>query len=800
MFKPKIEEKRWNPKMEMEIFEDWMRENLYEVNRETVKPIFSIDTPPPYASGRWHVGGATHYAQIDMVARYWRMKGYEVVFSFGIDRNGLPVEVEVEKRYGISASKVSREEFIKLCKDFLDKVEEEIIKTAKRLGMSCDFKNIYRTDSPEYRRITQETFIQLWRKGLVYSDNRPTNWCPVCQTTIADAELEYVEEETDLCYIRFKVKEGDEIVVATTRPELLCTCRMIIYHPEDERYKHLEGKHAIVPIYNHEVPIKASSYAKPEFGTGIAMICSFGDYTDIRIFREMGLKPTIAITKDGRMNEVAGPYQGLKVEEARKKIVEDLEKFGLLVKKEKIIHSTPVCWRSKNPVEFIFMEEYYLKQLPFLDDLKKIVDQINFYPPESKHLLLNWINSINVDWPISRRRFYGTEIPVWYCSRCGKPHLPPPGKYYQPWKENPPFEKCECGSTKFVGETRTFDTWMDSSISQLYILGYGRDEKFFQKTFPCTLRPQGADIVRTWLYYSILRTYQLFSQPAFKHVRISGMGLDEHGEAMHKSKGNIIWPEPFLEKYGADAFRLWGASEAKLGSNYRFSVERLEGCFRFLTKLWNISRFISCFPTKTKNWKLNPLDKMILNELYKVVKECEKGYEQMDFFIPANLLRNFVWNIFADHYVEAVKARAYNMDKSFSEQEQEGAWETLHLCLKTILKLLAPICPFITDTIWRKVYSTKSIHLEEFPKPQKEWLNEYGQFIGQFMEFNSTIWRFKKKRGMALNEKIKTVYAPKILEPFGKDLKAMHKIENLMFEEPIGKENLEKFGEIYFLT
>ena len=209
MFKPKIEEKRWNPKMEIEIFEDWMREDLYKVDRETVKPIFSIDTPPPYASGRWHVGGATHYAQIDMVARYWRMKGYEVVFSFGIDRNGLPVEVEVEKRYGISASKVSREEFIKLCKDFLDKVEEEIIKTAKRLGMSCDFKNIYRTDRPEYRRITQETFIKLWRKGLVYSDNRPTNWCPVCQTTIADAELEYVEEETNLCYIRFKVKEGD---------------------------------------------------------------------------------------------------------------------------------------------------------------------------------------------------------------------------------------------------------------------------------------------------------------------------------------------------------------------------------------------------------------------------------------------------------------------------------------------------------------------------------------------------------------------------------------------------------------
>ncbi len=340
---------------------------------------------------------------------------------------------------------------------------------------------------------------------------------------------------------------------------------------------------------------------------------------------------------------------------------------------------------------------------------------------------------------------------------------------------------------------------MDSSISQLYVLGYKRDDTLFQKAFPCTLRPQGADIVRTWLYYSILRTYQLFSTPAFKHVRISGMGLDEHGEAMHKSKGNIIWPEPYLEKYGADAFRLWGASEAKLGSNYRFSRERLEGSFRFLTKLWNVARFISGFPVENSGFKLTPLDKMILSELYQLVKECELGFEEMDFFIPANAIRNFVWNIFADHYVEAVKARAYNMDKTFKDEEQAGAWETLHVCLKTVLKLLAPICPFLTEAIWCRVYSTQSIHLESFPEPREEWVSEYGQFTKQFMDLNSTIWKYKKSRNMALNEKLKTVYAPKVLEPFHADLKAMHKIENLMFGEPSEEEKkkLDKFGEIY---
>ncbi|MGP3666861.1 MAG: valine--tRNA ligase [Candidatus Bathyarchaeota archaeon] len=804
-FKPRIEEKRWNPRMEVEILERWEKEKTYQFNEDTKKPIFSIDTPPPYASGRWHVGGAVHYSQIDMVARYFRMKGFEVLFSFGIDRNGLPVEVEVEKKLGISIHNVERERFLKICKDFLDNVEKEIVSIAKRLGMSCDFKNIYRTDSPEYRKVTQETFIELWNKNLIYSDNRPTNWCPVCGTTIADAELEYVEKDTWLYYINFKVEDtGENITIATTRPELLCTCKMVIFNPEDKRYLHLNGKHAITPIYNQKVPIKASSYAKPEFGSGLAMICSFGDYTDIRIFRELGLQPTIAITKDGKMNKVAGAYEGLSVKEAREKIVEDLEKLGLLIKKERIKHSVPICWRSKNPVEFIFMEEYYLKQLPFIQRLKEVIEEIRFYPPESKNLLISWVNSIVTDWPISRRRFYGTEIPLWYCAKCGKAYVPPKGGYYQPWRERPPTEKCECGSTEFMGEARTFDTWMDSSISQLYILGYGWSENLFQKCFPCSLRPQGSDIVRTWLYYSILRTFQLLSAPAFKYVRISGMGLDEHGEAMHKSKGNIVWPEPYIEKYGADAFRLWGASEAKLGSNYRFSKERLEGSFRFLTKLWNVARFISQFPVveSSENVKLRPLDYMILDELYNIVKECVEGYEQMDFFIPANTLRNFVWNVFADHYVEAVKARAYNLDKNFNTEEQIGAWKTLHLCLKTVIKLLAPICPFITEAIWTRLYSEKSIHLEEFPQPRDEWLNEHGKLLNGFMEFNSTVWRYKKSKNLALNEKIKIVYVPENLKPFEEDLKAMHKIVKIVFGKPEKdmKDKLDVLDEVYFVV
>lgn len=796
-FKPKIKEKRWDPKRENEIFREWEREEVNRFNRDSGKPIYTIDTPPPYASGRWHVGGATHYAQIDMVARYFRMKGYEMNFPFGIDRNGLPVEVEVEKKYNISAHEQPREKFIQLCKDFLDRVESEIVETAKRLGISANFKEMYRTDSPEYRSLTQETFIELWLKGLIYLDDRPTNWCPICQTTIADAELEYTEEKTELCYIKFGVDGGGEITIATTRPELICSCAMVIRHPQDERFYHLAGRQAITPIYNNKVPIDSSNYAKPEFGTGLAMICSFGDYTDIRLYRELNLKPVIAITKEGRMNKFAGPYEGLTVKDARKKIIEDLDRLGLLVKKEEFIHSTPACWRSKNPIEFINMEEYYLKQLPFIEELKTIANQMKFHPPESKQILLNWINSITVDWPISRRRFYGTEIPLWYCKKCGKTHVPPPGRYYQPWKEKAPFQKCNCGSTEFIGERRTFDTWMDSSISQLFVIGYKRDEKLFQAGSPCTLRPQGTDIVRTWLYYSVLRTYQLLSMPAFKDVRISGMGLDEQGEAMHKSKGNIIWPEPFLDKLGADAFRLWGAAESRLGSNYRFSRERLEGSWRFLTKLWNVARFISCFPATCESYSLTPLDQMILNELNSLVKECFDGYEQLDFFIPAQAVRSFVWNILADHYVEAVKARAYNMNSIFSKEEQTAAWFTLHLCLKTALKLLAPICPFITDVIWRQIYSATSIHKESFPEPNEQWESEHGKIISVFIDFNSAVWKFKKSKNIALNAGIKKVYASGMLEPLKADLKVMHKIEELLFGVPAESEKFDVIGGVY---
>ncbi len=769
-----IKEKRWKKEFESELSRFWNESKVYEFKPS--KDVFSIDTPPPYPSGKpWHIGAVSHYSQIDMIARTARMMGKNVLFPIGIDRNGLPVELYTEKKYKIQMHKIPRKEFIGYCKKSLDELEEYIVDIMNKIGFSADFKNHrYRTDSEEYRKTTQTTFIEMWNKGLIYEATRPNNYCIKTKTTIADAEVEYKEIKTNLVHIKFKTDSGKEIVVATTRPELLGACAAVLYNPKDERYKGLKGN-AIVPIYGQKVPIIAHPYAKPEFGSGMVMICSYGDYADVRIFRELKLNEKILINENGRMNKNSGVYEGLKVEDAREKITEDLEKIGLVEKIEKIMHRTPFSERGKHPIEIIPMKEYYLKQIPFLDDVKKCSEKIKFHPDYYRQMLFDWIKSISIDWPITRRRFYGTEVPIWYCKKCGEPHIPKPGKYYQPWKDKAPFEKCKkCGSTEFVGDERTLDMWMDSSISALFIAGYKRDNELFKVAFPVSMRPQAKDIIRSWLYYSILRTIQLEDACVFKHVWIGGHGVDEHGKKMSKSIGNVIDPVPILEKYGADTFRFWNASEANVGSDFRYSKSRIEAAKKFLTKLWNVSRFISSFELKGE-YELLPTDKWILAELNKTIEKAKKGYSNFNFFIPANKIKSFAWNIFADNYIEMIKSRAYNKDGLFPEAQRMGAIKTLYVVLENILKLLAPITPFIAEKIWLEMFSKESIHLQKFPETidTDDTLVELSEKI---LEFNSKIWKIKKEKGMSLNAEIGGVEVPKELMLFAEDLVRMHKI------------------------
>ncbi|MCI0424208.1 MAG: class I tRNA ligase family protein, partial [Acidobacteria bacterium] len=370
----------------------------------------------------------------------------------------------------------------------------------------------------------------------------------------------------------------------------------------------------------------------------------------------------------------------------------------------------PLCERSRTTIEIIPLQDYYVKQLDFVPQLRELAFKIKFHPNMHRQILLSWLDSVAIDWPVSRRRFYGTEIPVWHCNSCKAQQVPPPGSYYRPWKEKPPFERCEkCGGSEFTGEDRTFDTWMDSSISPLYVTGYGRSKEMFDYAYPTAIRPQAKDIIRTWLHYTMLRSLQLTGKMPWTDAWIMGYGVDEKGEKMSKSKGNVMDPFPIIQKYGADTFRYWSASEANLGYDFRCSEQRIAGVQKFLSKLWNIGRLLSSFEVVADApARLEASDRWILAELARLEQECRRGYEEYNFFVPANAVRDFTWNLFAPHYVEMVKGRAYSVE---NEPGRKSAIYTLHRCLSTILLLIAPITPFIAEELWTKIYSDKSIHL-----------------------------------------------------------------------------------------
>ncbi len=807
--KPKVNIKRWGPAPEEELLKIWEEEGIRRDNIDPLKDekYVIIDTPPPYPSGKWGVAQAAHYTQIDMVARALRLLGYKVFVPFYADRNGLPAEVTVEKKYGISAHEIAkdaegRERFLKMVKEVLDEYEADMVKIWRRLG--CWFEYIRQgTDSPEYRRVTQATFAELWRKGLIYESDKPVAWCPRCGTSLSEAEIEFKKVKGKLYYIYFTVKEtGEKIVIATTRPELLNGCAAVIYNPEDKRYQHLKGKTAVVPLYGKEIPIMESEYANPDFGTGLAMMCSYGDTRDIWFFREKGLKPTILINPNGRMNEKAGFLEGLKVSEAREAVAKRLRDEGLLVKEEEMEHEVPVCWRCKTPVEFIHVKEYFLKQLDFKEEIMKVAERMRFVPKEHKKKFDTWVQSLSMDWPISRTRYYGTEIPIWKCRKCGNVILGNEGEYVRPWKDDPPIDRCpRCGAPNedLMVEVRTFDTWFDSSISVLYVTGWLRNREAALKALEHTLRPQGYEIIRTWLYFTVLRVWLLTGKPPFKWIRISGMGLDPKGRAMHKSLGNIIYPMPYIEKYGADAFRYWAAVAAKLGSDYRWSENLVRTGLSFATKLVNIGRFISFFEEPGTGYELKPLDKAMLTYAARKASEIARAYEELDVYEPANKVYELAWNVFASNYLEAVKLRAYG-GEGFKESETLGARYTLHRVYRLILKLLSPIMPYVTDYIWRKLYSSKGVHYEVLSDEDLNYREGDEELIEFLMKVNSAVWKYKKEKGMKLKEELRArLYIPEEAASISEDLKNLHKVVEVVPGKPGDVSEAEELVEGVFL-
>ncbi len=703
----------------------WEKEKIFKFNPKKKGKLFSIDTPPPTLSGKMHIGHAFSYTHQDIIARYHRMKGENVFYPFGVDNNGLPSEKLVEKLNKVKIFDLGRRKFVQLCQKTLKKILPEFISDWKRIGMSCDFSLFYSTISPEVQKLSQKYFLDLFKKNRIYRKETPTLWCPECQTAIAQAELEDKEEEILFNDIEFSLEDGGKIIISTTRPELLPSCVAIFVHPKDKRYRKFIGKKAIVPIFGQKVKIMPDSKVDIKKGSGVVMCCTFGDTTDIEWYFKHKLPLRISITKDGKMNELAKEFQGLPIEIARKKIIEHLKNEGLIKNQKKIIHSVNVHERCGHKIEILSTPQWFIKYLDLRQEFLKQSSKLHWYPKHMKSRLDNWIKGLRWDWCISRQRYFGIPIPVWYCQNCKKIILPDEKDLPVDPLHQKPKKKCSCGSNKFIPESDVLDTWVTSSLTPQIALSLLGKNVSRSKMLPMSLRPQAHDIINFWLFYTLVRSYLHFKKIPWKDVVISGFVLDPKGEKMSKSKGNVVEPQIIIEKYGADAIRYWAAS-AKLGEDLRYSEEEIKQGKRTVTKLWNASRFSLMHlkrysPKKISPQRLEDEDKWLLTKLYRTVRDYRNFMDKYEYSKAKETLDKFFWRDFCDNYLEIIKPRVYNPESS---QKLKSAQFTLYTSLLSILKLYAPFMPFVTEEIYqmyfRKFEKEKSIHITLLPKPDKK--------------------------------------------------------------------------------
>ncbi|AEF96801.1 valine--tRNA ligase [Methanotorris igneus] len=751
--------------IEKEVQKKWEESKIYKFDEKDEKrPPYIIDTPPPYPTGRMHLGHALNWTYMDIIARFKRMNGYNVLFPQGWDCHGLPTEVKVEEIHGITKSDVDRHKFRELCIELTEQNIKRMREQVKSLGISIDWDREYITMKPEYVRKSQVAFVRMYNDGLIYRGKHPVNWCPRCQTAIAFAEVEYKERESKLNYIKFPYADDESkyLTIATTRPELMAACVGIVVHPEDERYKDVIGKKVRVPLFNQEVTVYADEDVEMEFGTGVVMVCTFGDKTDVVWVNRHGLEVKKAIDESGRLTEICGKYAGLRTEEAREKIIEDLKKEGYLIKQEPIKQNVGVCWRCKTPIEIIVGDQWFVNIKKLASEIEKVANEVKWVPEHMKIRLLNWIKDMDWDWCISRQRIFATPIPVWYCKKCGKiivakeEDLP-----IDPTKECP--YTCECGNDDLIPETDVLDTWMDSSITPMVITKWLDDEEFFKKHYPVHLRPQGHDIIRTWAFYTIVKSIALTKKKPWDEIVINGMVFGEDGHKMSKSRGNVVEPDEITEKYGADALRLW-ASNSVIGDDVPFAWKEVDYGYRFLRKFWNACRFAKMniddeLIEKLKKEEIsidNPVDLWILSKLQKLIKRVTEDLEAYRFNTIVEI-QKFVWHEFCDNYIEMIKHRLYSKDEDEESKKSklQAQW-TLYYVISTLLRLIAPFTPHFADYVG-EIYKVDNLHFS-WPKVREEFISDKNEYIGEVAKNTvASIRRFKANKGMPLNAPLNVV-------------------------------------------
>jgi valyl-tRNA synthetase len=754
-YDPSIEEPKWQ--------KHWQDNRIYSFNpKDSSRPTYSVDTPPPYPSGEFHVGNALNHCYFDFVARYKRMRGHNVHFPQGWDCHGLPTEVNAEKTFKVRKNDVPPAQFVEMCKKLTEETIAKMRKTVIRLGISIDWDLEYRTMDESYFKLTQLSFLRLYNTGYIYRGEHPVNWCPRCETAIAEAEVEHQDRQGTLHYMRFGNPETS-VEIASTRPELIAACVAIAVNPQDPKHQSLVGKKVEIPIFHRAVPVVTDEEVETTFGTGAVMVCTFGDKTDVKWQNKYKLPIIRALTENGRLTEAAGPLKGLKIEEARKKMVEMLTAESRVLKTEPLKQSIGVCWRCKTPVEIISKPQWFMKTRDMTQTVLQWADKLQWVPAFAKQRLIDWAQSLDWDWVISRQRVFATPIPLWHCNKCGKV-LPAEEKHLpvDPRKDPPPHANCpHCGSTDLKGEKDVLDTWMDSSISAAVHAGWPDTSNQFNRLFPASLQPNGLDIIRTWDYYLLVRSLALFGVAPYKTLLINGMVRGTDGRMMHKSYGNYVETGEPLQKFGADALRQWAAAGGATGYDTPFRWTEVEHGKKFLSKLWNIARFILSNlppdPPTTDPGNLTLIDKWLLSSLQNTIKQASDALDTFQFNLALETVRDFAWHSLADNYIEAVK---YRLQPEADPANQKAAQYCLRESLATICKLLAPICPHITESIYQELAKgeSQSIHLSHWPDPKPDLAKPEWTRDGRVLVDAIAVGRRKKaEKGLPLKAPLKSI-------------------------------------------
>ncbi|QLD85746.1 valine--tRNA ligase [Natronomonas halophila] len=729
----------------------WQEADVYSYDDDPERPDYIIDTPPPYPTGNLHIGNALGWCYMDFAARYHRLQGDDVLFPQGWDCHGLPTEVKVEENRDIHRTDVSREQFREWCIEHTHDQIDAMKETMHTLGFSQDWDHEYRTMDPEYWGETQRSFLEMAEDGYVYQDEHPVNWCPRCETAIADAEVENEDREGTLYYVTFDGVDNDDIEIATTRPELLSACVAMAVDPDDDRYADRVGDTFEVPLFGQEVELIADDDVDSDFGTGAVMICTFGDKQDVDWWAEHDLDLRPVFTEDGKLNELAGDFEGLTIDEAKDEIATALQKSGHLNDEQPTEQSVGQCWRCDTPIEILSKEQWFVEVNQ--EEILETARDIEWFPEHMYDRLKDWTEGMEWDWVISRQRVFATPIPAWECTDCGHVETASPEEVpVDPTTDDPATGTCiECGSESWTGETDVMDTWMDSSISPMFVAGW--PEESFE---PVQLREQGHDIIRTWAFYTILRTAAVTDEIPWEDALINGMVFGEDGNKMSKSRGNFVQPEEVVEEHSADAFRQAIALGGQPGTDIQFQWKEVTSASRFQTKLWNITKFASEHVDESTADVENPgyrdADAWILDKCARVAERAAEDMDEYRFDSALREVRDFVWHDLADDYLELVKGRLYEGRPG----EKHAAQHALYTALTASLRMLSPFAPFITEEAWDHLPTDGSVHNAEWPDPPEVDPEdaERGELVA---DIAATVRGWKSDEGKPLNAELDRV-------------------------------------------